>query len=371
MDASLHVTHVVLSLDFGGLERVVLELIREGRALGQRVSVVCLERPGTLARKAAELGGEVVCVDKPPGLRPSTVRRLRDAFYNLGTQVVHTHQVGALFYAGLAARMAGIKTVVHTEHGKHYESQGRRRWLARISARYADRFLCVSADIARAVLAHRVAPERKVSVVHNGIDLGAQPAAGGDPIRDQLGIRPESPVIGTVGRLSEVKRQDVLVRAFAKVRERLPSAHLVIVGDGPLKEALVALVAELNVGDAVHLVGYQPEPRRYFGVMSVFALTSRSEGMPLVVLEAWAAALPVVASNVGGLPDLIRDGETGVLFQSGDVDGLAEKLHHLLTHESDAERLASAGHRHVHERFDSGLMARTYERHYRDLLRAT
>jgi glycosyltransferase involved in cell wall biosynthesis len=366
--APLRVVHVVLSLDLGGLERVVVALVREGARLGQRVAVVCLERPGTLAARVEELGAAVICLHKRPGLRLGIVGRLKAVFQELRPDVVHTHQIGALFYAGPAARQTRVPAVVHTEHGKHYAGRLRTRWLGRLAARHAARFVCVSQDIADEVVSCRVAPRKKVGVVFNGIDTRAfEDAESVASIRQTLGVPQGAPLIGTVGRLSEIKRQDLLLRAFARVRERVPDAHLVLVGDGPMMRSLRELAAKLGIDGNVHFAGFQARPEPYLLAMDVFALTSRSEGMPLVVLEAWAAARPVVTSNAGGLPDLIDDGRTGILFPSGDELMLSEALCGLLVDRELAARLGVAGRREVESRYDVGRMGDEYDRHYREL----
>src|SRR2546423_942770 len=148
MSAELNITHVVLSLDVGGLERVVLSLVREGVRAGHRVSVLCLERPGKMAPQAEALGAPVTCVNKPPGVRLATVGKVAEFLRRVKPDVVHTHQIGALFYAGPAARRAGVPVVVHTEHGKHFETRRRNRWLGWWAAKNAQRMFCVSADIA-------------------------------------------------------------------------------------------------------------------------------------------------------------------------------------------------------------------------------
>lgn len=361
------VIHVLLWLDPGGLERVVLSLVQEGMQLSQRVSVVCLERPGELAGEVERAGARVYSVDKRPGLRLGTVGRLRKLFEQIRPDVVHTHQIGALFYAGPAARRAGVPVVVHTEHGKHYENAPlRRRLMARWAARSAERFFCVSADIAASVRARRIAPASKIEVVANGIDT-ARYAQSSDAcaLREALGIPPDAPVVGTVGRLAEVKRQDVLLRAFARLRG---ACHLVLVGDGPMRPELERLAAELGIGNRVHFAGYQPAPERFFHVMNVFALTSRSEGMPLAVLEAWAAGVPVVASRVGGLPELIEEGVNGVMFEAGDDATLAVHLEQLLRDLEQARVLGAAGQHTVRSRFDVSVMAQRYQQSYLHLL---
>jgi sugar transferase (PEP-CTERM/EpsH1 system associated) len=369
MDHSLKIAHVVLSMNVGGLESIVLDLVREGRLLGQTVAVVCLEAPGVLAQQVEAQGARLVTLDKPPGIRLGLFGRLRSLFRELRPDVVHTHQIGALFYAGPAARKAGVPVVVHTEHGKHYDQPSRARWLARLAARRAARFFCVSADIAAAVQAHGIVARRKIHMVPNGIDTDRFRDRGDrGRVRASLGIPADAPLIGTVGRLSEIKRQDLLIRAFQRVRARIGDGHLLLVGDGPCMGLLRELAAGLGLDDRVHFTGYQPQPAPYLQAMDVFALTSRSEGMPLVVLEAWAAGVPVVATRVGGLPELIDDERIGILVDFNNEDALARALGDLIADRPRARRLGEAGRDRVESRFSLGQMAAEYRRHYNELL---
>jgi glycosyltransferase involved in cell wall biosynthesis len=368
MADELRVAHVVLSLDCGGLERVVVDLVREGLSLGQRQAVICLERPGTLAASVEALGAPLFCLDKRPGLRPGLIRSLRTTLLAWQPDAIHTHQIGALFYAGPAAKLTGGPPLVHTEHGKHYAARPRNRWLGRLAGRWADRFFCVSADIAREVEECRVVPRRKIEVVPNGIDTDRFRLAPTAAVRSEFGIPAGAPIVGTVGRLSEIKCQDLLIRAFARLRTSLPGAHLLLVGDGPLREDLQRLAAELGLRGAVHFAGYQARPERYLRAMDIFALTSRSEGLPLAVLEAWAAGVPVVASAVGGLPELIDHGRNGLLFRSGDEAALTAALGAVLSEPGCGRRVARAGQELARERYDVRVMASRYEGHYRELL---
>jgi glycosyltransferase involved in cell wall biosynthesis len=376
MSAPLRVVHAVLSLDFGGLERVVLDLVRQGRRSGQYVSVLCMSRRGTLAGEVEACGARVVCLNKPEGLTPGLIRPARALLQDLRADVVHTHQVGALLYSGPAALAGGARLLVHTEHTNQLalSTSFNRRLRARVhwqvAGRMAARFFCVSDDIAAA--ARGIVPAGKLHVVRNGIDLAAfADRAGAAEVRQALGVPTGAPLVGTVGRLNEVKRQDLLIRAFARVRAAVPAAHLLLVGDGPLGADLRALSVQLGVGAVVHFAGYQSRPERFLGATDVFALTSRHEGMPLAILEAWAAGLPVVASRVGGVPGLVSDGETGLLFDPGDEAALAASLVELLRDRDRASRLARAGRSRVAQEYDSRRMLETYHRHYLDLLPAT
>jgi len=284
--------------------------------------------------------------------------------------VLHTHQLGALLYAGRAARRARVPLVVHTEHGKHYAGRLRWRLLGRFAARSARRVFAVSGDIGRELCGCGIASPTKVIHVPNGVDADRfELADGPGELRREFGLPADGPVIGTVGRLTALKRQDVLLKGFARLEH--PTARLLIVGDGPAREELVNLAARLGITNRVVFAGYREQPERAVGAMDVFALTSESEGMPLAILEAWAAGKPVVASRVGGVPELVADGRTGLLFSAGDDAEAARLLSRLLTDRPLAAALGAAGRALVRERYDTRVMAATYVRHYRALLRSS
>jgi len=366
----LSVAHVLLSLDVGGLERNVVNQVSQGHKLGQRVSVICLERPGVLAPQASSLGAQVVCMDKRPGVCLGLIARLRGVLRELAPQVVHTHQIGTLFYAGPASRWAGVRLVVHTEHGReNYAGRARTRHLGRLAGRFAARFYCLNKDMADEVMAQRIVPADKVRVILNGIDTAhfanASPSTG---LRQSLGIPQGAPVIGTVGRLSRIKRYDRLLRIFKSVLARLPDVHLLLVGDGPLAAELRMLADELGLADRVHFVGYQPDSAPYLRLMDVFALTSDSEGTPQCVLEASMAGAPVVATRVGGLPELIEDGRTGTLVAPADETAFSAAICAMLLDGAKARVIAEAARSRVRDRFDIGRMAAEYHRDFLELL---
>lgn len=374
MSTPLHVAHAVLSLDVGGLERVVLALVREGRRRGQRVSVVCVERPGALAEEAKTAGAEVVSLDKPPGRRAEYVGKGADLLDRLRPDAVHTHQIGAAWYLGPGA-VARRTPVLHTEHGNQFARDG--GWVTRLksrlfyrrTARWVGRFCCVSAEIAAAVTHWGTVPRRLVEVVPNGIDTTI---AGGLPspadARRANGLPPDAVVVGTVGRLNEVKRQDRLLRAAADLRPQFPNLRLLIVGDGPERSHLETLAGELGLAGITTFAGFQPKPELYLRAMDVFALTSRSEGFPVSILEAWAVGVPVVCTAVGGIPDVVADGETGLLVPQEDAAGLAAALARLLADREFAAKLTGAGAEEVRRKYSLTSVAAEYERAYRQLI---
>jgi glycosyltransferase involved in cell wall biosynthesis len=289
---------------------------------------------------------------------------------HLRPHVAHTHQIASLLYTGLAAGGAGVPVVVHTEHGKErYAERLRTRWLGRLAGRYTARFFCLSQDMAAAIRAHSIVPAGKLRVILNGIDTAQfQEPACEKRLRENLGIPPGVPVIGTVGRLTPVKRQDLLIRAFARVRKEVPNAHLVLVGGGPLLADLEGLATELEIAGVTHFTGYQPEPERYLHLLDVFALTSASEGIPQALLEASAAGIPAIASQVGGVPEVIDHGRSGMLFPSGDQDALTRGLLTLLTDSTFARRISAAARARVEALFHIRRMAQEYHQQFLELL---
>jgi glycosyltransferase involved in cell wall biosynthesis len=377
MFSPLHIAHGVLSLDVGGLERIVLDLVRAGQHQGHRVSVVCIERAGKLASEAKAAGATVVSLDKPPGRLPTFVQKAKGVLADLKPDIIHTHQIGAAWYLGQAAKSFGGPPVLHTEHGNEF-ARAPNLWKAvkarlffHRAARFVERFCCVSQEIADAVTRWRTVPRAKVEVVPNGISLKNHadiptPAA----VRESLGIPAGATVIGTVGRLTEVKRQDLLIQMTAELRTGVPDLRLVLVGNGDRRGMLEELARDLGVADRVHFAGYQPRPEQYLQIMDVFALTSRSEGFPVSLLEAWLAGVPIVCSAVGGIPRVVTHGEDGLLFPSGNEAALASALARVIGDRDLRTRLAAAGGRAVRERYSLERMASEYETRYRALLAA-
>ncbi len=376
MNTPLHVAHAVLSLDVGGLERVVLALVREGTRRGQRVSVVCVEKPGALADEARAAGAEVHSLDKPPGRRAEYVGKAAELLVRLAPDVVHTHQIGAAWYVGPGA--AERRTpVLHTEHGNQFARDGgwmdrlKSRLFYRKAAKRVGRFCCVSAEIAAAVTRWGTVPRRLVEVVPNGIDTTV---ADGLPspaeAKASIGLPADAGVVGTVGRLNEVKRQDRLLRAAAELRPRFPALRVVIVGDGPERSNLERLANDLGLAEITTFAGFQPKPELYLRAMDVFALTSRSEGFPVSILEAWAVGVPVVCTAVGGIPDVVADGETGVLVPQHDAAGLVAALARPLADQPFHAKLVRTAAETVRRKYSLTNVAAEYERAYRELIAA-
>jgi glycosyltransferase involved in cell wall biosynthesis len=321
------VTHILSSFGMGGQERVAFDLAVAQRRAGCRVTALSLAPPpdGPLAAELTAAGIEVERVARPrPGVDLKLVVRLARWLRAERVELVHTHNRMALIYGAPAARLAGAR-VVHTKHGNNPRG-GTRLIAGNLAGRLVDAFVAVSPETAAFARTRKEIDERKLVVISNGIEMSRfhpDPEAG-VRVRQELGIDPAAWVVGTVGRIASEKNQALLVRAAAPLLG--PRARLIIAGDGPLLPALTELVGALGVAGFVHLLGARRDVPALLNALDVFVLSSDTEGLPLVVLEAMATGLPVVSTRVGGVPTVLDDGDTGYLVPVGDAAALRTQL---------------------------------------------
>src|SRR5689334_5779285 len=261
-----------------------------------------------MADEFAAAGIPVGRVVKRDGLDPTLVPRLANALLERHADVVHTHNPLPLIYGAPAARLAGA-AAIHTKHGINPGSRGH-RWLRRAAAGFVHEFVAVSATTAAQARVQHDTALGKLHTIPNGIRLDryAPDSEARAAARVELGLG-DAWVVGTVGRLDPIKNQAMLVRAMAP----LLSSHvrLVIVGEGDARPEIEAAIAALPEPRWVVMAGRRMDVPRLIHAFDVFALSSSSEGLPLVVPEAMAAALPIVTTGVGGLPDVVDDRSTG------------------------------------------------------------
>jgi glycosyltransferase involved in cell wall biosynthesis len=358
MPLPIRIAHVVQQLDTGGMERLLVEFARHADRASFEPCFVAIGPSGAVAEELAACGWDVTALAEPPGLRPTIVYRLARLFHDRRVDVVHTHNTKPLLYAGPAARLAGVRGVVHTRHGRRHGASRRQALAFRWAARCADHVVGVSDDTGRLCRGEGVDP-RVVRTVPNGIDLERFPVAGPDP---------SGPAV-FVGRLVADKGVATLLRAARAVAAVRPAFRLAIAGAGPCEAELRGLAADLGIaGGVVDFLGEVRDVSGLLGRASLFVLPSLTEGMPLTVLEAMARGLPVVATSVGGTPEAVADGETGLLVPPGDATALAGALLRVHADPEGARRMGLAGRRRAEVRFDVRRMVSEYEALYRDAL---
>jgi glycosyltransferase involved in cell wall biosynthesis len=275
--------------------------------------------------------------------------------------VVHTHMAKAGTLGRLAAAMCGVPLIVHTYHGHVFHGYfGKAKTnvfltIERALARLTHRIVVVGERQRDEIAAFGVAPRAKLLPIPLGLELGrflhAEQYRG--ELRRELGIRPDAPLVGIVARLVPIKaHEDFLLAARSVLAER-PETHFLIVGDGERRAELERLVDSLGVRDRLRFLGWRRDLERVYADLDVVALASRNEGSPVALIEALAAARPVVSTAVGGVPEVVLDGQTGLLVPPSQPPALARAMQRLLGDRAYAEALGAAGRRHVYPRHDA------------------
>ena len=354
--------HVVLSLEPGGTERLVIDIARR---LGPEVQsvVCCLDQAGAWASELVGAGVPVVTLSRRPGFQPRLGYEIAREAEARGIDVLHCHHYSPFVYGQIAALAAGRKLrVVFTEHGRSSDAGPslKRRLVNPLLGRLPQAIYAVSADLRRHMIAEGL-PGGRISVIHNGIDPGAPPTPDGRfAARRLLGIGEQALVIGTAGRLDPVKDLSTLVESFAPIAGRQPSSRLVIIGDGPERVHLTERAAALGISGAVLFTGYRNDVRQLLPAFDVYANTSIHEGVSLTILEAMAASVPVVATRVGGTPEVIVNGETGVLTDVRSARSTASALEKLIWASWQRRRMGELARVRVERHFSVDAMTDAY-----------
>jgi len=328
--------------------------------------VCCLESPGPLAEEIEAMGIPLFALGKRPGVDFGAIWRLSRLLREQQVDIVHMHNRAVYFQGVLGAKLARTPVLIYTKHGRNYARQRHRRWMNAWCNRQVDMIVAVSEDVRKVLLEiEKMPPDRVVTIV-NGIDICKYAAArmGRDELRAEMGLPPGEKVMGIVARLSPEKDHDNLLQAFAQVWRADGNITLLIVGDGKLRDHLESLARQLGVSDKTRFLGSRSDVARLLGVFDVFVLSSITEGTSLTILEAMAAGLPVVATDVGGNSALVADGETGFLVSPRNPDALAWAILKVLSDPGLAQAMGEAGQRRAEAEFGREAMARRYEAVY-------
>jgi glycosyltransferase involved in cell wall biosynthesis len=364
----MRVVHVVLSLWPGGTEQLVVELCR--RSADQfRPVVCCLDDHGSWGADLARRGTEVIALQRRPGFRPSLGYQIARVAARHKASILHCHHYSPFVYGRLAKLVSPGLQLIFTEHGRFDDGppltkrQVVNPWLARIPGP----IYAVSAALREHMVAEGY-PANRVSVIHNGIDPGPAP---GDceraRARTALGASADTLLVGTAARLDPVKDLPTLLTAFASLRKAQPRARLLIAGEGPERERLERHIAALGLGADISLLGHREDVRALMPGFDVYVNSSISEGISVTILEAMAACVPVIATRVGGSPEIVLDGANGVLVPARSPVELASAMRLLADAPEMRQAFGREGRRTVERNFRIDQMVDRYAQVYRAL----
>ncbi|WP_288126597.1 glycosyltransferase [Thiomonas sp.] len=363
------VVHMIDELPRDGAEMLLLDLMRH-REPGFRYAVVCIIRGGPLEEEFARIGIPVIIFGRRGKLDVSLVLRLASWLRRNRAAIVHTHLFTADTYGRLAAKLAGVPVVFSTVHNiVNPWKGGFRKGIDRLFARLSTRVIGCSEEVTQALATRDGIPAERLMAIPNGIDLRKFAQVSGEGVRAEFGLPADRPLLGVVGRLHPQKGHEDLFRALATMPQaRAGEVSCLVVGTGELQDALHAMVRQMGLEPCVVFTGMRTDVPRLVAALDVFVMPSRWEGLPIALLEAMASAKPVICTRVGGIPDVVRDGDNGLLIDASDPAQLQQRIAQLLDSPDERTRLGLRARDTVIERFDVTRTAAAYNNLHRQAL---
>ncbi len=367
---SVNVLHIIHSLSWGGAENQVVTLAPALCNSRYTIHVCCLRREGVQASKLRSRGVQVVALNMRLRYWPIAVYRLIRLIRKLKPKIVHTHMSDVCVWGAVVGRLAGVPVIVTTEVGMSPWKRRHHMLLDRVANHFNDKMIAVSEQICQHQIRNQVVSPDKVVVIPNAVDIqrfDGQKSQG--QLKLQLGVDHSSWLVGTVARLAQPKRLDHLLKAARLVCDIAPKAQFIIVGDGPLRDQLERQAIQLDLApDHLRFLGNLQHITDFLMALDIFALSSETEGIPVAMLEAMAASRPVVATQVGGIPQVIKDRHNGLLVPPHDPNGLAQAILTLMEDSALRRSVALEGYRTVSARFSTDAVCQQIVALYDDLL---
>ena len=366
---SPHIVHMIDELPRDGAEMLLVDLMRL-RIPGYRYTIVCLIKGGPLEQEFEKLGIPVVIFGRKGKLDFGLVFRVASWLKRERADVVHTHLFTADTYGRLAARLTGVPAVFSTVHNivNPWKGSGR-KLIDRLFARLSTAVVGCSEEVTQTLASRDKIPADKLVSIPNGIDLQKFSSFSGAGVRSEFGLPEDRPLIGIVGRLHEQKAHGDLFRALAELPQvRDKQLNCLVIGTGDLQDALKQQVKALGLEDCVIFTGMRTDVPRLVAAMDVFVMSSHWEGLPIALLEAMASSKAVLCTRVGGIPDVVIDGDNGLLVEPRDVPQFAKRLDDLLQDPALRARLGQRARDTVIARFDVSRTAAAYNRLHQQAL---
>lgn len=372
------VVHLVYRFQIGGLEMLLAECINRIPREKYRHVIVCLTDYTEFAKTVTKPDVEIFCLHKPPGLGLGAHVSLWKLLRRLRPTILHTYNLSTMEYS-LTASLAGVPIRIHAEHGREAsDPNGKNRkhnLLRRLLTPFIDCYIPVSADLQRWLKTTIGVPDAKNLLIHNGVDTeNYKPGKNNSMLPELRQFSAGDFIIGTVGRIQDVKDHHGLIDAFILLRELIPAEkqrlRLVIVGDGPLLSEIRIKITAAGVADLVWLPGARNDIAEILRTFSVFTLPSIAEGTPVSILEAMSTGLAVVASRVGGIPEVVIDNVTGMLVPASDPKALATALATYYRQPALAAQHGAAGRDYVEKKNSMTAMLSGYTTLYDSLCKS-
>lgn len=353
-------------LAVGGLQKVVVNICKAIDRKIFDVSVLCLRNLGEFTHEIENMGITVFFLPQKKGTDYFSFFKVAKLLYEQKIDIIHTHNTQPFIDGTIGALIARVKTIVHTDHSRMFPDKIRYMLAERFMSLFAYRVVGVSENTSENLIKYLKINRKKIKTIYNGIESSIYCSKINiAQIKNELSIEDDEPIIGNVGRLVKEKGIVYLLKAIKKLISNFPKLKLIIVGDGDLREELEIMAFKLEINKHVKFLGNRYDVPNLFQIFDIFVLSSISEGMPMVLLEAMASKCPIVATNVGGVPMLIRNNINGSLVVSHDSDSLSTEIIRVLSDKKLRNQYVSNGMDLIREKFDMNIMVKKYEALYK------
>ena len=362
----MHILHIIESLEFGGAEKIVVHLANR-LCKSEKVSVCLTKRKGELL-DSLDKDIDVYFLDAGEGNSLKTPRILRKMLVEKRVDVLHSHDWGVYLEAALAVRKCSNVRLIHTVHGQ-YTEYGKgfksrlkimlRHFLERRAQKYTSKVVSVSNSIRDYIVRDIGFETEKVKTIHNGI------ASLNGSKRQSIDFTENRAIkLVSVGRIAAIKNFPLLINAFKTVLKTIDNIELTIIGDGPEMDTLSAMVKKLELTSRVNLLGFQKNVDYHISQSDIFILSSDYEGISIAALEAMSLGVPIIATNVGGMPEMVLEGKTGILVPKGSVNQLAAAIIALAQSPENIYKFGFSGMKHFENNFHEDVVIEQYKEVY-------
>ena len=366
----INILHVIHSFNIGGMERGIVNLLNGSTSRNFNHKICCITKSGKSAQKIKKNNIKIFELRKQQGKNWSFVLRLAQFLKKESPDIVHTRTWGGLDGI-IAAKIAKIPIVIHGEHGfvedDPYGKSIKRRIIRKILSYGVDHYVAVSEDIKQWLMQSVYIKAKSITKIVNGVDTEIFcPFNIEKRLFSSNGINNRI-VVGAVGRLNPIKKHDLFLQAFSKLDHSRYNLKLILIGDGPQRYLLESLKNKLPHSERMLLLGECDDVRKHYNAMDIFVLPSKNEGMSNVILEAMASGLPVIATSVGGNPELVTHKKTGMLIQPDSSEAIRDSINFYLEHPDIREVHGTNARLDAVKRFSLPRMVREYEELYKAL----
>ncbi len=362
------VLHVVLSMETGGLENGIVNLINNADNSRFIVDVLCLREKGTLAGRITNENSQVFFDGNRNQSLVTATKKIYKSCKEGHYHIVHSHGFTTMLASYLATRLTRTAVLINGEHGTLYYSSMKQRLLQRWLFRSMDVNLTVSSELKEKIQKEFSLSFDNFKPIINGVDSDKFNHQIDSSLQRELSIPDQHIVIGSVGRLVSVKNYPSLIKGFSLVQKVNPNTHLVLAGDGPERAELESQADKLKLANNVHFLGRRDDIPNLMNGFDLFVLPSFSEGLSNTLLEAMSCGIPVIASNVGGNPEIVKPNVSGFLYPSDDANALANILNSLCKAPNDINKLSMLAREHIVNHYSLKAMIGNYEDVYKHQL---